>query len=82
MLRRLWDGRHWFAIIPVWRGTEDAGQDKHEDVAYYFNMDSKLDQPLCLGPLDALLVYLKRVIIEEQAQIFLITPDTDEDSAD
>ena len=63
MFSRLLDSRHWFAIVPVWGETGPV----------YYDLDSKLENPACLGEGGRLLSYLRCLVLDEGAQAFLIT---------
>jgi hypothetical protein len=58
--RWLWDGRHWLALV---RSPVNG---------LWYDMDSKLPSPRALGDVDALLVYVRQCIEQEDGQAFVV----------
>jgi hypothetical protein len=58
-------GRHWLAMIPVRRADGE--------LVGWYDVDSKLDEPVYIGNSVDALVYSVRVLVEqEDAQAFLV----------
>lgn len=58
--RWLWDGRHWLALV------------RSPSNGLWYDCDSKQPRPVVLGDVDALLTYVRRCILEEDGQVFVV----------
>ncbi len=86
VLRWLLDGRHWLALIPrssssppAAAGTAAATAAKEAGEVVWWDVDSKLPAPVLVGGAPQLLVYLRKNILEEGGQAFVITEGEEED---
>lgn len=57
----LWNSRHWYCII------------YHKESGIFFNLDSNLDSPEIIGNENELKQFLKNLIQQNQAQVFVVS---------
>ena len=88
VMRWLLDGRHWLALIPSSPSPSSsssaaaaaaavAGNAKGGEVVWW-DVDSKLPAPMLVGRVPELLMYLRKNILEEGGQAFVITEGEEE----
>lgn len=68
--RWLWDGRHWLALM------------RSPSNWLWYDFDSKLRRPLVLGGVEALLMYVRRCILEEDGQAFVVQVEHDRNESE
>lgn len=87
VLRWLFDGRHWLALVPIpnldhsspsscEKGDGDNENESERKVVTalsWYDVDSKLPAPVLLGGVDDVVAYVKRQILEEDGQVFVVS---------
>lgn len=88
-LRWLLDGRHWLALVPRSSSSSTAAAGAAAATATieagevaWWDVDSKLPAPMLIGGVPQLLIYLRKNILEEGGQAFVVTEDEKEEEED